>query len=147
MSGVSYAHNFHGSFARNLTREMLRRLFGEVTQGIYIRISPDCPSQSLAVEWLYDAGWRPQPSFGEATEGDLHLLLLELGDHDLSDRAQALEIMGARRPWVVVIGTADSDVPALDRHRRSPSKRRARASWTFPASQSPNLSPNMASTT
>ena len=116
MSGVSYAHNFHGSFARNLTREMLRRLFGEVTQGIYIRISPDCPSQSLAVEWLYDAGWRPQPSFGEATEGDLHLLLLELGDHDLSDRAQALEIMGARRPWVVVIGTADSDVPALDRH-------------------------------
>jgi FkbM family methyltransferase len=116
MSGVSYAQDSHGSFAHNVTREILRRLFGNVTQGVYLRIASGCLTQSPAMEWLCDAGWRlPRPS-DEAAKRDLHLLLVESGDRDPSVWIRTIEIMTAHRPWVVMVDANGSN-PPVSGHR------------------------------
>ena len=113
MSVVSYAQDFHGSFARNATREMLRRLFADVTQGVYVRIAPVRPTQSAAVEWLCEAGWLSSPP-GEIPEGGVQLLLVELGCHDPTDGTRTAGVVTGGRPWVVMAEADGRPTPSLE---------------------------------
>ena len=115
MSVVSYAQDFHGSFARNATREILRRLFADVTQGVYVRIAPGHPTRSAAVEWLREAGWLSLPP-GEIPEGGVQLLLVELGCHDPTDGTRTAGIVTTGRPWVVMAEANGRPIPSLEQH-------------------------------
>jgi FkbM family methyltransferase len=115
VNSVSYAQDFHGSFERNLTREVLTRLFGGLSHGVYLRIGRDGPRLSPAIEWLREAKWLASPGSDEVTEGDLHLLLVELSNHDACQEARLVEVAAVRRPWFVVLEAANFELPELER--------------------------------
>jgi FkbM family methyltransferase len=115
MNGVSYAQDFHGSFGCNAAREVLGRLFAEVTHGVYLRIGADGPRHSPAVEWLREAEWCGPPDSDEVAEGDLHLLLFELSNHGAWQETRIMEVAAVRRPWFVALEPADFKLLELER--------------------------------
>ena len=114
MDGVSYAQDFHGSFALNATREMLRRLSNVVAQGLYIRIASNHSTQSLATEWLCEAGWRSPANRNELAKGNLHLVLVESPNGNPLALDQAAETASSLRPWVVMVAVAGDRLSALE---------------------------------
>jgi FkbM family methyltransferase len=98
-----------------MTREVLGRLFGEVAQGIYLRIGSDGPRGSPAAEWLREAEWCASPGPDEVAEANLHLLLVEMSNVGDRQEARIMGVAAVRRPWFVVVAAGDFKLLELER--------------------------------
>jgi FkbM family methyltransferase len=118
VNSVSYAQDLYGSITRNMTREVLGRLFGEVAHGIYLRIGSDGPGHSPAVEWLHEAEWCTLSDSDVVADGDLHLLLVEQSSDSAYQEARLMKVATVRRPWFVALAV-DSKLLELERQLAS----------------------------
>ena len=124
MSCVSYARDFYGSYARNLVREFLSRLFNGATPGVCLRIAPDENIDSLASDLLQAAGWSVASRSEDVTEGEIQLVLVEPGNcgaasDDPGNVADIAALVAARRPWVVLVNTKRQPLSTLEQRLSS----------------------------